>query len=188
MIKYIREHGKLFEITGFRNSQIANVKRFMDTLTKELPVDTEVQMFDADLIATWQHLFFAVLNALTAFKNKRNLSRSIGVETALYASSQRQIRKALSLIGLAPDSNNVAVIIIGKKIASIEAVKLLIEKKLNSKLDDAVLDLSDSKIKRIISAFQISSAEFNAVSSRDNYNQAVIDLVIERVALLSTRF
>jgi tRNA threonylcarbamoyladenosine modification (KEOPS) complex Cgi121 subunit len=73
----------------------------------------EAQLFDADLVATWQHPYFAALNALAAFKSGRNLSNSVAVESALYASAQRQIKKALSFIGVRAASRNVAVLVVG---------------------------------------------------------------------------
>ena len=77
-----------------------------------LPRDCEVQFFDAALVATWEHLYFAVLNAVMNLKSTRGISKSIAVESVLYASAQRQIQKAIDFIGLKPDSENAAVVVI----------------------------------------------------------------------------
>ena len=95
MLKQITEYNKYIEITGFRNIKIENTPAFLSVLHKLLPGDIEIQFSDADFVASWEHLYFAIVNALTAFKNKRNISKSLAVETVLYASAQRQIKKAI---------------------------------------------------------------------------------------------
>jgi KEOPS complex subunit Cgi121 len=109
LLKYIAEAGKYVEITGFRNVGIKDAEEFVKAARKETPQSTWVQFFDAELVATWQHLYFAVLNALLAFKTERNISKSVAMEVMLYASAQRQIRKAIQLVGVKCDSENVAV-------------------------------------------------------------------------------
>ena len=82
---------------------------------KENTENVELQFFDANLIATQQHLYFAALNALQAFQNKTNISKSLAMETMLYASAQRQIQKAIQRCGIKPQTTTMAVIIIGEK-------------------------------------------------------------------------
>jgi len=50
-------------------------------------LEVEVQLFDASLVTTWEHLYFAALDSLTAFRNRENISRSLAMETMLYASA-----------------------------------------------------------------------------------------------------
>ena len=52
--------------------------------------------------------------------------------------------------------------------------------------DDTVLELSQEKIQAIRKAFDISNAELEAVVKGDDLEQALINLIIERVALLAT--
>ena len=187
MLKPLEEYGNYVEISGFRDVKVGDVRGFVEGVCEELPADVEVQLFDAALIATWEHLYFAALNAHMAFKNKRNISKSLAVEAALYASSQRQIKKALDFIGVKEESVNVAVLVFGADAASVQAGISVVARCLGVAPDESVLELSEAKMGRIRSAFSISGAEFEAVSSRGNEEQALVDLVIERVALLSTR-
>jgi len=94
LLKYIEETGKYVEIMGFRNLIIGDAEEFLKAVRKKKQQRVWVQFFNAELVATWQHLHFAVLNALLAFKNKRNISKSVMMEAMLYASAQRQIRRA----------------------------------------------------------------------------------------------
>ncbi len=187
MLKQLEEYGRFIEISAFRDVKIRNAKALAEKVAAMVPPAVEVQFFDADLIATWRHLYFAALNAVAAFEAKRNLSKSLAVETALYASTQRQIRKALGIIGLKPDSTKVAVIVVGCDEKSVEAAFDVVCKELGGIPDESALELTQAKSKRIKAAFKVSSAELKAVSSARNTDAALVDLVVERVALLSTR-
>ena len=187
MLKQLAEYGKFVEIDGFKKTELGDPKAFLEAFRKELPEGVEVQLFNADLVATWQHLYFAALNALQAFKNKCNLSKSLAVETALYASGQRQIKKAIDLIGLKPDSANIAALLIGDDSASVKNGFSAVAAHMGIESDDTVLSFSEAKRKQIRRIFDVSNEELEAVTPSLNSEKALVDLIIERVALLSTR-
>ena len=146
-----------------------------------------VQFFDADLIATWEHIYFAVLNALTAFATKRNISRNVAMETMLYASAQRQIRKAIGLIGVKRGVANVAVVVIGSEADGLQAAVSALKKQFGKEADEGVLEMSESKAERLREAFRISNEEIKVTGEKSGLEQALVNLVIERMALLSTQ-
>jgi tRNA threonylcarbamoyladenosine modification (KEOPS) complex Cgi121 subunit len=187
MLKQLAEFGKFVEINGFRKAGLGDAKAFLEGARKELPEGVEVQLFDADLVATWQHLYFAALNALQAFKTKRNLSNSVAVETVLYASAKRQIRKALDFIGVNPGSERIAVLVLGDSADSVEAGLAAVAGRLGLEPDESVLEVTDSKALGIKGAFGVTDAELAAVSVQGGSGRALVDLVVEWVALLSTR-
>jgi KEOPS complex subunit Cgi121 len=186
LLKHFEEFGEYAEITGFRNVRIEDAESFLKA-TRSEQQDTAVQFFNVELVATWQHLYFAVLNALTAFRNKTNISKNVAVEVMLYASAQRQISKAIALVGVKRDSDTVAAVIIGKHSDSVKAVLSSVSKRVNAEPDDAVLALSTAKIHSIRRAFSISEVELETVMKAGNVEQALVDVVCERVALLSTQ-
>ncbi|MBS7636526.1 hypothetical protein KEJ37_04195 [Candidatus Bathyarchaeota archaeon] len=185
MLKPVEEFGKYVAIAGFKNVKIADVEEFLENVRKCLAKNVEAQFFDARLVATWQHLYFAALNALNAFKNGVNISKSLAVEMLLYASAQRQIRKAMNLIGIKSDSKVIAAIIVGEREEDVEEALQAISRIVGGRRDDAVLKLSRKKIETIRKAFEISDLELEAVMKGKNLDQALINLVIERVALLA---
>ena len=187
MLKPIEEFGKYVEITGFRNVKITDAKAFAEVLSKKMPEGVEIQLFDADLVASWQHLYLATINALSAFKTNRNISKSIAVETVLYASAQRQIKKAIDQIGLKLQSKNAAVLVIGGDSNSVKVGVAVVSKWFGFDPDETVLQLSETKTRHIKKVFDISEIELEAVYSRKDSDQALIELIIERVSLLSTR-
>jgi tRNA threonylcarbamoyladenosine modification (KEOPS) complex Cgi121 subunit len=187
LLKYIAEAGKYVEITGFRNVGIKDAEEFVKAARTELPQSTWVQFFDAELVATWQHLYFAVLNALLAFKTERNISKSVAMEVMLYASAQRQIRKAIDFMGVKCASANVAVVIMGENADSVKALLSAVSKRVGEDPDDAVLEVSKEKVQDIREAFGITETELETVMEKTNGTQALVNLVIERMALLSTQ-
>jgi len=187
VLTLIEEFGKYAEITGFKNVKIKGVEDFLNRINKEKPANVEIQFFDAKLVATWQHLYFAVLNALTAFNNKQGISKGLAMEIMLYASAQRQIRKATELIGIKPNSSNIAVLIVGENSETVKTALSTILKCINGECDVAVLELSKEKATIIQKAFQISEAELETVMGTEGPERALINLIIERVALLATQ-
>jgi tRNA threonylcarbamoyladenosine modification (KEOPS) complex Cgi121 subunit len=185
MLKQITEYNKYIEITGFRNIKIENTPVFLSALHKLLPEDIEIQFFEADFVASWEHLYFAMVNALTVFKNKRNISKSLAMETVLYASAQRQIKKAIDTIGVKPTTRNVAMVIISENTNSIKAGLSAVVQHLGMQPDETILELSETKIQLLRHAFDISDTELETATG--DSDAALVNLVIERVALLSTQ-
>ena len=187
MIKKIEEFNQHAAIAGFKNVTISNIEDFFQTVQKKTG-NTQVQFFDASLTAGWQHLYFAALNALNAFKNKRNFSNSLAIETLLFASAQRQIKKAMDMIGIKPAMSHVAVLVVAENEAKASAALETISGILSAERDDGVLDFTDEKIDRVKKLFEISDLELGSKIGKDgSEKEALLDLVIERSALLITQ-
>ena len=187
MLKYIEEFGKYVTITGFRNVKIKDAEEFLKKIHKKKGSNVETQFFDAKYVATWQHLYFAVLNALTAFKNKRNISKSLAMETMLYTSTQRQIRKAMELLGIKSGTSEIAVLIIGENSENVKSALSMISANAVAQCDDTVLELSEEKERIIQKNFGISDSELKTVRKKDGVKEALTNLVIERMALTATQ-
>lgn len=146
-----------------------------------------MQFFDARLVASSEHLYFAVLNALQAFENKTNISKSLAVETMLYASAQRQIKKAIQRCGIKPQTTSMAALIIGENPVEIKPVYEAIKVCVGGMPDETVLEMTRAKAEEIMGVFQIKAEEVDAVIKDGNLDAAVVSLVVERVALLATQ-
>ncbi|NIR87949.1 hypothetical protein GWO13_10525 [Candidatus Bathyarchaeota archaeon] len=187
MIKKLEDFNRYIATAGFKNVKIQDINSFFGVIRRKAG-DAQVQLFDAKLIAGGEHLYFAALNALNAFKNKTNISKSVAVETLLYASAQRQIEKAVKLLGIKPESLQVAVLIVAeteqRAASTLEAVSKLI----GGERDDSVLELTNRKVKGIKRLFGISDLELEAKLGKEDFEkEALIDLVIEHMALLATQ-
>ena len=185
MLKHVQDFGKHIVIAGFRKVQIADVGAFLEKARKAAGENIEVQFFDAGLVASWQHLYFAALNALKAFKNGENISKSLAVEVLLYASAQRQIKKATEILGVKENTETVAVLLMGESTLQVEEALKAVSKVVGGERDDNVLKVTPNKVANIRKIFEISEAEIEAVADGKTLEEALIDLVIERVALLA---
>ncbi|HLN89559.1 MAG TPA: KEOPS complex subunit Cgi121 [Candidatus Binatia bacterium] len=186
MLQYLRDQDKYVEITGYRSIKFDRLEAFLKADRKQTRQNIDIQFFDANLIATSEHLYFAVLNALQAFKNKTNLSKSPAVEAILYASAQRQIQKAIEFCGIKPEAKSMALIIIGDDPKQIEDALEKVTKIVGSAPDISVLEISKSKATQIKRVFGITDQELKTVDDSDP-KKAIASLVIERVALLATQ-
>ena len=187
MLHYLKEYCNYLEITGYKHVKFVNAEEFLKANRKGTPEPLDVQFFDAELIATQNHLYFAALNALEAFDGKTNISRSLAMETMLYASAQRQIQKAIQRCGINPETTSMAVIIIGKDQTQLKALLKEISACVGSEPDEKVLEMSEFKERKIIKTFQVSDQEMKVVMKNGDREEALVNLVIERVALLSTQ-
>ncbi len=186
MLQYIKEYGKYVEITGYQNVAFDKAEAFLKANRKQTQQNVDIQFFDAQLIATQEHLYFAALNALQAFKNKTNLSKSPAMETMLYASAQRQIQKAIEHCGIKPQTDSMAVVIIGEDPKQIQNALQAVTKSVGREPDERVLEMTKAKEAKIRKAFEITDAELKTLDN-GNQKKAIINLVIERVALLATQ-
>ena len=187
MIRKLEEFGRYVAIAGFRNAEIEDVNAFFNLVRKKA-ADVEIQIFDPDLIAGWEHLYFAALNALNAFETKLNISNSLAMETLLYASAQRQIDKAIDLLGIKAESPQIAVLVIAKTLKEAKLALETVSKLVSGERDDSILELTDDKIEGVRRLFDVSDLELESKLKRKGLEkEALVDLVIEHVALLVTQ-
>ncbi len=85
-----------------RCTGIADLGKLFAALKKANGKDTVVQVFDRRAVISRMHLIGAYLDAIHAFEEKRSLANDIAMEMLLFASMDRQIGKAIAVIGAKP--------------------------------------------------------------------------------------
>ena len=186
MIEEIEEFNKYIAIEGYRDAKIDDPEEFLNSVRRKTK-PAEVQFFNARLVAGKDHLYFAALNALTAFKSGVNRSRSLAVETLLYASAQRQIKHAVKMIGINPSSTEVAVLIVAMTRQQADTAVKAVSELMPGQRDECVLELTDEKFADLQKFFGISNMELESkLATKGLRKEALVDLVIEQVALLTT--
>lgn len=185
MMRKAEVDGKQIIIEGFKNVKIRDIEKFLKS-AKENVDKCHVQFFDAGLIAGFDHLYFATLNAVKAFKNGRNISKDLTVEILLYASGQHQIEKAIQMLGIKPSSSQVAVLVVAN--SSQKAVEALndVASLLQGERCYEIVEMTDHKMVNIKKAFNIKKAEIEA-TLRNSEREAVTSLLVERAALLAAQ-
>jgi tRNA threonylcarbamoyladenosine modification (KEOPS) complex Cgi121 subunit len=162
------------------------VENFLQELKKA--GDIEFQLLNLNLIAGKEHLYFSILNALHAFKNKKNFSRSLGIEVLLYASTQKQIRNAIEVMGVKPEQPVVLIALNSSK-DKLEKFFSQASKFFKKEIEDSIVEeWSEEKIQKIKEAFKISKEEVDALKVEGvSLPEILKKLIIERMALLSTK-
>jgi len=174
-------------IVGFRDVQIRKPDELLHEV-KERIGEIHVQFFDASLVAGFDHLRFAALNALNAFKSKVNVSNSLAMETLLCASARRQIKEALNLVGIKPDTRRVVVLILTLSRKQASGVVGIVSELIGGKRDDSVVEFTEDKMSELMKMFDVSNVELETKTERKNgRKQALMDLIIEHMALLVTQ-
>jgi KEOPS complex subunit Cgi121 len=187
LTKKLEVFNRYVAIAGFRNVKIKDVNRFLENIRKKVK-EAHVQFFDAKLIASHQHLHFAALNALKAFEKKLNISNSLDVEALLYASAQRQIKKAVDVLGIKPDSSQIAVLVMAENKQRADVALETVSGLMSGERDDDVLELTAEKFEGVKTLFGVSDLEVEAKLRKEGLErEALVDLVIEHVALLATQ-
>jgi tRNA threonylcarbamoyladenosine modification (KEOPS) complex Cgi121 subunit len=186
LLRLIEEFQKYVLVTGFRKVRIDAPEEFLKLTSSGDSSNVEVQVFDAEDIATWEHLYFAVLNALMSFRNKTSISRSLAMETMLYASAQRQIRRAIGSLGVKHGSTKIAMILIGVRAGNLRRVLSKVSKQIKAERDETVLKLTNEKMANIRRIFNVTDDELSTVKKGNGTKKALVDLIIERMALLAT--
>jgi KEOPS complex subunit Cgi121 len=186
LIREIKEVDSYIATAGFTNVKIEDFNFFFEDVKKKVN-DAHIQFFDAELVAGQEHLFFAALNSLKTFKNGANISNNLSVETILFASAQRQITKAIKLIGVKSTSSKVVVLIIGKTEEEVSETLETVSRVVPGNRDDDVIDLNRDKITRIRNLFDVSDLELETMLRDRSEAEALVDLVIERIALLAIK-
>lgn len=162
-----------------------------------------LQFFDPGIILNEDHIFSAIYFMVKAFKQGINISNKKNIELLLYLSGNRQIKKALPVVGISETN-------IKKKelyycIISSENEIEPINEEILEDLDAKVLDLdinhqTINKFNKIKDYFKISDEELMVVLNSygidvpeikinmkniEDYYYSLMDLVCERMALLS---
>lgn len=170
-------------VAGVRAVKVEDVDAALD-MVRRLAGDSAFQLFDAEMVAGWRHLFHAAVNAVHATRRGSAISNSVEVESMLYASCQDQISRAFTLMGLSPQVENVAVLVLSEDPSEAESLAEEIAERLGQP-DDGVLKVTPEKYLRLKYVFDVSDEAMAAVGG-DPY-EALTSLVVEKGALLPLR-
>ncbi|MGC9517748.1 MAG: KEOPS complex subunit Cgi121 [Methanomicrobiales archaeon] len=129
-----------------------------------------LQLLNAEAIAGKNHILNATKQAIIAFKRGENIAKDLGLEICLRTTAQRQISKALDIVGLKKGKMNICVVAVNCR------EKILIElEKIWGKNDDTVLKPDLTNLKKI---YGLNDSELKIYGSIEK-------LMIEKTAMLT---
>lgn len=155
------------QIIGFKH----NVKDFRELINKtnEISKDCTLQLLNADGIAGNEHILHATHHAIKAFERGENIAKDLGLEICLRTSAQRQISKALDILGINEGEMNICAVAVDCREDIINKLESLLDKRENN-----ILESNENTLKEI---YDISDEEIKSAGSVEN-------VMIERTSLL----
>ena len=155
------------QIAGFK-SNINDFGNLMSNINK-ISKNCTIQLLNADGIAGREHILHAAVHAIKAFERNENIAKDLGLEICVRASAQRQISKALSILGIREGKMNICAVAVDCSENIMDELGDILNKN-----DDTVLDPDETLLKDI---YGISEGEIKTASSISN-------VMIERTTLL----
>src|SRR5881409_936589 len=155
---------------GFDNASIVDPEKTLRQL-RSASDKAQVQLLKAKLIAGPEHLRFAARNALHSFRSKSPRSKSLAVEFLLYVSCQRQISKAIRLLGVEPTDRQVVLVALSGSLLG--------------EADGGLVEIGSSqKLAEIQRSYGVSKREIEAARFEGESDSEVLKrLIVERSAL-----
>lgn len=138
------------------------------------------QLLDNRYIWGYRHLYSASWHALRAMKNERMIAKTLSMEILLYSSGQRQIKKAIALLGVKETTEEVVGLFLGKSEQVLIDAFIRIQKDLHLGVNLDLLEAFSSKSQEIIrmltkNGFKASKFTFSEIEKA----------ILQKVALLA---
>ncbi len=174
-------------IAEFRNETDLSRDKLISLAQQEDKHLFAIQLFDASRIVDFNHLLSASQNATNAWYGGYAKTRALDVETAVYASTQRQISRALATLGVSDGVERIAVVVIGddeqvvRKCLDSFAVSIgpLTQTPFPARLD---------RLEALMSLYGVSRKEIEAITKSDKPEDIQIALskcVVSRVSMVA---
>lgn len=146
------------------------MRRINEIKTDVTDMECTIQLLNADGVAGEEHVMHATVHALKAFERGENFAKDLGLEIAVRSSAQRQISKALNILGIKKGGMNICMVAVGCQDAVMDHLGILLGKR-----DDDILKPDKHLLKNI---YKISEEE---VRTAGNISRAMM----ERTSLLA---
>ena len=186
MLRYIKEEEKHLLVTGFSSERRIKSREILGWMQEQ---DITAQAFDAESIAGSQHVYYAVVNALAAFRTGENFTRSLHMEILLYVSGQDQIEKGLQIVGLKDTASELCLVVVASSEEETNNFQERFQRHFNLRRDDSILEIqNEGKLSHLKEVFSISDRELKAAAKGELRSEEFLrGLIIERGALLVTK-
>jgi len=183
MIDKIENHNLLY--MGFIKASIADPEHTLKLL-RAVNSQAEVQLLKADLVAGPEHLQFAARNAIYSFKGKQRRSKSLAMELLLYISCQRQIAKAIRLLGVDSKDSRIAIVALSESRAALEELARAAQSIVGGEADEDLIEIqSEQRLAKLQRSYGITDKAMEAARLEGETDSSVLKrLIVERSAFL----
>ncbi len=142
------------------------------------------QFFNSMMIVDEMHLLSGAQNAVNALKGDYMISRTLDVELVVYVSAQRQIGRALDIMGVNDELSSVGVVCIDEDEKKVRDCLMGVVEKIGEQISPMFSPTSE-KIKSLMQNFGITELEMKQFKDSDDLatrNQALSKCVVSRVS------
>ncbi|MHA1408984.1 MAG: KEOPS complex subunit Cgi121 [Candidatus Odinarchaeia archaeon] len=174
-------------ITAFKRTENTKLSELIDLVGSHSAFTNKpiIQLFNADRIATWKHLYFAAYLTLQNYHSAHMKSKTIELELMRLAAAKRHIKDAIDMLGLNENTKRIAFLSITIDSNTRSETWINYIKKLELTPELKLLNLTDEKVHLILKLFNIPEIEYNILSR--NYTESdkyelIVKLVINRMA------
>ena len=174
-------------IAEIHNSKNLKQQELVELATSLSKNSLNVQLLNASLIADEVHLLSAAQNAINAEQGEYMLSKSLDVEIIVFASTQRQIGRALDALGVYDGIDNVAVVVVGPDSTSVKNTIGEIIKQVGEEVVPP-FKATRNRLDQIKHHYQITDKEIDAIEESEATESrmgALARCVASRVALVA---
>ena len=186
MLIQLQEHNKTLLIEGLVSTERVEFGRLMLMFSKYAPNST-IQIMDGEKVLGYDHVLFAVINAMHAYDEKRMICENLALEILVYASVQRQIKNSVEILGIKEDTRQLVLVAISEVDKELDKLKESIILTQGLRVDDSFLNSwNPEKLDSLKRTFKISDAEVESIRIGSSSNREILEkLVIEKMALLA---
>ena len=181
------DNSKVIGIAEIHNSKNLSQQELVQLAASSSVNYLSVQFLNAFLIADEVHLLSAAQNAINAQQGEYMLSRSLDVEIIVFASTQRQIGRALDALGVYDGIDNVAVVVVGPDSTSVKNTIGEIIKQVGEEVVPP-FKVTKNRLDQIMHHYQITDKEIDAIEeseATESRMSALARCVASRVALVA---
>jgi KEOPS complex subunit Cgi121 len=146
------------QIMGFK-ANISDLDEFM-TKIDVIGQECTIQLLNANGIAGKVHIIHATKHAIIAFERNENIAKDLGLEICVRASGQRQISKALDILGIKEGLMKICAVAVGCNKIVLAELENIIGKK-----DNTILKPDYETLKEL---YKISDLELETLGSISN--------------------
>ncbi|MFW9856508.1 MAG: KEOPS complex subunit Cgi121 [Candidatus Thorarchaeota archaeon] len=141
------------------------------------------QLFDNRFIWGKRHLYSAVWHAYQAATHDQMISKTLSMEMLLYAAGQRQIQKAIEILGIGSTTRNIAGVILGDNLIPMHEAYAYLRDALDMQEDISLLNKYNLKREFVLAnllELEIEQPEMTDLDIEKAVLQRVGMLALER--------
>ena len=160
------------EIAGFKGEidSIPDILKKVDSIKSNCCDGCIIQLMDAKQVAGKKHLLHGIIQGILAFKRNENLANDLGIEICVRTSAQRQISKALDILGLKEGEMDIVAVLINCPDYFIDELSNIFS------YDDSVFAPDSSVLKEV---YNISGEELAIMKIEDILVDKTSELIVE---------